>query len=360
MMILHRYVALRFLKPFLFGIGIFAILIFLVDVFDKMPRLVKSQAPLAVIIEYLWLEVPYWTVKTIPMATLLATLFAVAGFVRSGEWIAVQSAGFDGAVLIRPLLAMGALVTALSFAAQETVLPACHGRAQALWRDQIHPEWEWDIYQDTLLVARPGVFITTPLFKVKDGLLASPVVDYFKDDRVARQVAAHEGRWDPAAGRWVFRNGAQRVLGPGGRPAAEEAFETLVTDIDAGPRELVPRSQNPEEMSLLQTRRHLQELRLYGGSSREAWTAFHAKIAYPFSNLILCALGIPLALSLRQAGRALSFAGALAVCFVYLWFIEMGRAMGQAGRLHPALASWLPNTVFGLLAASFYRRPRPS
>ena len=145
--LLDRYLAVRFLKPFLFGMGVFAVLIFLVDIFDKMPRLLRSPAPLWLIMEYLWLEVPYWSVRTIPMATMLATLFAVTGFVRSGEWLAVQSAGFEPRRVFRPLLAMAAAVTLVSFAAQETVLPACYARAQRLWRERIHPEWEWDIYQ---------------------------------------------------------------------------------------------------------------------------------------------------------------------------------------------------------------------
>src|SRR5258708_264937 len=79
--IFDRYMARRFLKPFFFGLGVFALLIFLGDLFDKMPQLLKSQASLWVILQYLWLEVPYWAVEIIPMATLLATLFAVTGFI---------------------------------------------------------------------------------------------------------------------------------------------------------------------------------------------------------------------------------------------------------------------------------------
>ena len=53
--IFDRYMAMRFIKPFAFGLGMFAILIFLGDLFDKLPRLVKSPASMLVILEYLWL-----------------------------------------------------------------------------------------------------------------------------------------------------------------------------------------------------------------------------------------------------------------------------------------------------------------
>ena len=74
MTIFTRYMIGRFLKPFAFGLCLFAVLIFLGDTFDKMNYIVKSKASFGIILECLWLGVPYWTIRVIPMATLLATL----------------------------------------------------------------------------------------------------------------------------------------------------------------------------------------------------------------------------------------------------------------------------------------------
>lgn len=353
--ILGRYMALRFLKPFLFGLGLFALLIFLGDMFDKMPRLVKSPASLWVILQYLWLEVPYWAVRVIPMATLVATLFAVTGFLQSGEWIAVQASGFEARAFFRPILAMAALVTVASFAAQETVLPACYARAQHLWRDRIHPEWEWDKYEDVVLVGGPGRFVTAKTFLVGRGLLENPVMDYYEGGRTMRQVGARRARWDPAAGRWVFLDGVDRSFGEDGQ-VRERAFSTLSSDLDAPPKALVPRARNPDEMSILETRRYLKQARRTGGSPRTARAALHAKLAYPFANLVLCALGIPIAMRLGRARRVAGFVTALAVSFAYVWMMEMGLALGAADRVHPALAAWTANLTFGTMAAWLYRR----
>ena len=104
MTIYGLYMAKRFFKPFLFGLGMFAVLIFLGDSFDHMSALARTKAPLGVIFQYLWLEVPYWTVRVVPMATLLATLYAMTGFVQSGEWIAVQASGFEPKDFWKPVL----------------------------------------------------------------------------------------------------------------------------------------------------------------------------------------------------------------------------------------------------------------
>lgn len=347
--IFDRYMAMRFLKPFAFGLGIFAILIFLGDLFDKLPRLVKSPASLLVILEYLWLEVPYWCIRIIPMATLLATLFAIAGFIQSGEWIAVQASGFETKRFFRPIFCMGALVTLLSFAAQETILPACYHRAQVLWREQIHPEWEWDKYFGVMLIGRPNQFVTVKQFAVKDGWMERPVMDYYSGDGIARQIDAREARWNPGLKRWVFFNGVERRFTDDGK-TIETFFDSLTSDLDAPPKVLIPRSKKPDEMSIREMRRYLLDIRRLGSSAREAWAALHAKIAYPFANMVVCALGIPIALRLGRASKALSFGVALGLSFFYLFVLEMGQALGSAGALHPAVAAWTPHVIFGVLA----------
>lgn len=345
--------AKRFFKPFFFGLGIFALLIFLGDLFDKMNYLVKSKASLGIIFQYLWLEVPVWAVRVIPMATLLATLFSITNFVQSGEWIAVQSCGFKTSAFWRPVLACSLLVTALSFAAQETFLPACARRAALLWRESIHPEWEWDKYYDVALIGRPGQFVSAHLFLPKEGRLDRPIYERVGDNGVEEQLDAKLALWDGIARRWFFYDGVARRFGA--VKHEQQAFDKRESDLDVPPKTLIPRTRKADEMSYFEIRRYTREFHP-GLSHREFAVAANAKLAYPFTNLILCALGIPIALRLRQAGKPLIFCSALAVSFVYLWFIEIGRALGLGGALPPLAAAWIANLAFGTLAVAMIRR----
>ncbi|MBI5597071.1 MAG: LptF/LptG family permease [Elusimicrobia bacterium] len=358
MRIFTRYVGKAFLGPFVFGLGVFALLAFLGDLFDKMGRIATSKAAFAVVAQYMVLQLPYWAVRIVPMATLLATLFAVSSFVSTGEFTAVQAAGFEGRRFFRPLLWASAFVALAAFCAQETVLPACFSRSQTLWREKIHPVWEWDRYHDAVLVPGPERLVSATLFVVNAGTMERPVLDDFKDGRLARQMDAESGRWDPASGRWVFANGVSRVFDEQGGLLSEEPFGSLESDLRVAPRALAPTTKTAEEMSLRETLDEVARYRRNGRSARPLWTAFHQKIAYPFTNIVLCALGLPIALRLRRAPRAVSFAAALTLGFLYLWFLEMGWHLGKSGRLPPVVAAWSPNLVFAAVAAALHRAAR--
>ncbi|HAM35381.1 MAG TPA: hypothetical protein DEB40_10220 [Elusimicrobia bacterium] len=344
----------RFAKPFLFGLGLFAVLIFLGDMFDKMQYLMRSKASMWVVLQYLWLEVPYWAVRTIPMATLLATLVAITGFIQSGEWLAVQSCGFETKTFWKPLLWCALAVTALSFVAQETVLPACYHRSRQLWRDRIHPEWEWDLYYDIALLVGPNRFMSAKMFLPKDGVLSRPVLDDMDAQGVAYQLDAREARWDAALGRWVFLSGVERVFSSG--QVRERPFVEKVSEVDVAPRNLIPRTTNPDEMSLRELRRYIQRMRRMGVPVTTLEVAAQGKLAYPFTNLVICALGIPVALRLRRSHKVATFCVALALSFLFLWVSELGRALGNSDWLPPVAAAWSANLVFAGLAGWLIKR----
>lgn len=354
MSIFARYMAKRFVQPFFYGLALFAILIFLGDTFDRMNHIVKSRAPVWTVLECLWLSVPYWAVRVIPMATLLATLMAMSGFVQSGEWLATQSVGLETKRFWTPLLWCAAAVSLFALLAQETVSPWALARSRRLWRERVHPEWEWTKYQNVALIGGPDQFVEAWLFLPKEGKLERPTLETFGERGVAAQLDAKTALWSPSAGRWIFHDGVERSFGEQG--VTEKAFKTFYSDLRTPPLELVPRATNPDELTLREVRSQTRRAGRFGGSARELEVALHAKLAYPWVSLVLAALGIPIALRLRRSSKVVSFCAALGLSFLYLWFIEVGRALGVSGSIPPFAAAWLANALFSGLAFVLLRR----
>jgi len=352
--IFTRHMLGRFFKPFLFGLGLFAVLIFLGDTFDKMNYIVKSKAPLGIIFECLWLGVPYWAIRVIPMATLLATLVAMSGFVQSGEWLATQACGIETRRFWLPVLGGSLIVALVAFAAQETVMPAAYARSQRLWHERVHPEWEWSRYDDVVFAVGDSHFLQAKLFLPGDGVLERPILDRLDGADVASQLDAQSAKWDGVARRWVFSKGVERTFGSTG--VVEKPFASLVSDLDSPPADMIPRPRSPDEMTLREVRSYARRVGRFGGSPRDYLVASQSKLAYPFANVVVCALGIPIALRLRRSSRVISFCVALGISFAYLWLMEVGGALGKGGDLPPWVAAWAANAGFAALAGVLIAR----
>jgi len=355
MRLFTRYLGRRLFSAFGASLALFSLIIFTGDVFDKMNALASTKAGLWVITQFLWLDVPYWAVRVVPMATLLATLITVTQFTQSGEWLAVQAAGVPEKEFWRPLLACSALIALMCFAAQETVLPLCYARSQILWQTQIRPSpnWAGQTYDDITLLAGPDETVEAEVFRPSAGEIDRPLLTRVGEETT--ELDAKTAAWDAKRGTWMFYDGVERTLS-GDQVAAEKPFSEIDSGLRLPPQSLVPRSQDPEDMSLREILSYMRRAAYLGDNRLRLAAAAWGKTAFPFTNIILCALGIPLALRLRRAPKSISFGAAMAVGFFYFWMIQVGQDMGRGGLVPPMLAAWLPNLIFGAGAAWWFNR----
>jgi LPS export ABC transporter permease LptG/LPS export ABC transporter permease LptF len=82
----------------------------------------------------------------------------------------------------------------------------------------------------------------------------------------------------------------------------------------------------------------------------DATLELHRRLALPVACIMLAMVGIPLGTSSRRGGRSSGYVWAIFLCFCcyYMAFIALTNAARSAHSISPALASWLPNIVFGL------------
>jgi len=210
------------------------------------------------------------------------------------------------------------------------------------------------VFRGVAFVVGPERFVSAQTLAVREGRMERPVLEDVGPDGVARQLDALQASWDGPLGRWIFLNGVERVFDAGAM--RETSFARKVSELDLSPRTLIPRTVEPDEMSLLELLSYSRRMRRLGVSVTPLRVAAHAKLAYPFTNLILCALGIPIALRLRRSPMVVNFCVSMALSFLFLWVMELGKALGSGGYLPPLAAAWTPNLVFGSLAAWFIRR----
>jgi lipopolysaccharide export system permease protein len=133
--LLSRYLLRQLVAPFLFGLAALTSLMLLSQIAKKFGALVGKGLPWGVIAEVFALSLPFIVAMTLPMAVLLAVLYAFSHLAADNEITAMRASGISVYQVLAPVLAWGVFMTVFNFAFVDQVLPRTNARLRGLLID---------------------------------------------------------------------------------------------------------------------------------------------------------------------------------------------------------------------------------
>ena len=135
MRLLNRYILRQLAAPFVFALAAQTSLMLLSQVAKKFGALVGKGLPWTVIGEVFALSLPFIVAMTLPMAVLLAVLYAFSHLAADNEITAMRASGISVYQVLKPVLLWGVCMAAFNFAFVDQVLPRSNARLRALLID---------------------------------------------------------------------------------------------------------------------------------------------------------------------------------------------------------------------------------
>jgi lipopolysaccharide export system permease protein len=133
--LISRYLLRQLAAPFLFALGALTSLMLLSQVAKKFGALVGKGLPWGVIGEVFALSLPFIVAMTLPMAVLLAVLYAFSHLAADNEITALRASGISVYQILAPVLAWGIFMSAFNFVFVDQVLPRSNARLRGLLID---------------------------------------------------------------------------------------------------------------------------------------------------------------------------------------------------------------------------------
>ena len=121
--VLTRYLIRVHMGPFLFALSGITALIFLNSLSQRVGDLVGKGLPWTVIVEFLVLSLPHVIALALPMAVLVAVLYAFNDLVASNEITALAAGGVPPRRLMMPVVGLGVLAATVMYLFNDRVLP---------------------------------------------------------------------------------------------------------------------------------------------------------------------------------------------------------------------------------------------
>ena len=135
MRLLSSYLLRQLAAPFLFALTALTSLMLLSQIAKKFGSLVGKGLPWTVIAEVFALSVPFIVAMTLPMAVLLAVLYAFSHLAADNEITAMRASGVSVWQFLLPVLAWGVVMSAFNFVFVDQVLPRSNARLRNLLID---------------------------------------------------------------------------------------------------------------------------------------------------------------------------------------------------------------------------------
>ena len=359
MRILDRYVLKSIIAIFIMTTLIFCFLYILIDSATNLDEILDRKIAFQTLVQYYVSYLPIIIAQTSAIASLIATLFTFSYLSSQNEIIALFSSGLNFWQITKPAICFGLLVSALVFGMNERFVPQAEALSRKIKTERMDYEYthrekkKEDIKNLTFYGLKNRLyFIDTfdPNTYILDGIT---IISYDNQGKIVEKMVALQGKWTGIA--WKFFRChvtaySQNISAPTKVTVYEEKLMN-VTETPS-PDDLEKQRLNVNAMNMKELHSYIQRFSDSGAKKAldNLRVDLYQKMAFPFGNIVIVLLGLPLALMTgRGSRRAQTFTSlgiAVGIGFLYYVCNAVGLASGKGGLIPPLLAAWLAPLTF--------------
>ncbi len=357
MRILDRYVLRSWLTIFVLTAIGFPVVSVMINMTDNLERLLDRGLKLPeIFISYVY-ALPENVFLVMPAAVLFATVFTIGNLGRHSELTAAKAGGWSFHRLALPVYLAAIGAAGLAFVVGE-LAPETTSRQLELQKARIAKPRT--ARYNFVFRADQGWVYTIRSLDVQHRILRQLVFERKGrgPDYPDLAITADSATFSDSLGGWDLWNGTSRRILDNGTQVTFHFASARFRALSQEPVDLLAEPKAPEEMRYKELTRYIDALKRSGNDTSKIEVDRALKIALPAACLVIAMFGAPLAITSPRQGTAIGIAISLGTTVVYLSFIQLSKAVGVTGVVHPVAAAWAPNAIFFAAAIWLLLRAR--
>ena len=348
--ILDRYVIREVLSPFLLCIGGFTIILLSGYLFELMDLIFVKKIPVTTVLRLLGYKLPSIIVLTLPLAVLFATLLALGRLAKDNELTIMRMAGLSLLRMAAPLLVIGAIVSGITYLANEKIVPEMNHREANLVRHIIFQDAPPSVEEQVFFRDPEDRFFYIGKVDSQRHQLQEIMIYDTKAGPYPRLITAATGEYGDS--QWYLQDGTVQELDEQGFVKGQVRFQHMELPLTGKPERFFGQQKTTSEMSRQELGEHIELFQKSGLQVDDFVVDYHLKLALPGASLVFVFLGAPLCFYFGRGGKMFGVVLSLIIMFLYYVVTSIARSLGANGLFPPLLAAWMGNLLFGGLGAS--------
>ncbi|MEW6008994.1 MAG: LptF/LptG family permease [Candidatus Omnitrophota bacterium] len=347
MKILRNYLLKEFFSPFILSFLILTFVMLLGNMVKLVDMIINKGVSILLVFELFALYIPDLASYTLPVAFLIAILFAFSRLSSDNEVLAIRTSGINLINIISPFLAFGIVLSLFLFIINDRITSRTHLAAKrALTEVGI---------KNPAAALEAGTFINSFeryilfIYDINGNKLTNVRIYEPQEGKPTRTIVAKRGEFIslPLEKKIKLKliNGTSDEINPKD-PANyyKLQFKTFFMTLNlAGQNREI--DIKPKNLTVEELFRKVKELSSQGIETQPLLTEMQKRMAFAASPFIFALVGCPIALALGKGHRKRSsFVAAFIIVLIYFVLILGMEALTLQFSL-PAILMWLPDVL---------------
>ncbi len=337
----------EFILAFAFIFSLFAVIGFVLILFDELDAIINNSASFGVGMAYIFLRLPHTIVKATPIIAILSVVISMGNLVRHNEMLMLYIAGYKPTRLSAPILgALASLIVAM-FLFNEYVSGPFAGRAHTLMETKIKKTGQGMTERSGIWLHGEGdrIYRAQTYFPDSRKVGGLTIFEFKGPNRtLSARLDAESATQNQGVGGWILKKVISHQIHEDGS-IKREIHDSYPYFIEHTPEDFSRVTLSPEQMSHAELSELIETFRKAGENPRIYLPDLRIKEAFPFAVFFLGMLGFTIALRHGRIGHTSGVGLGLLAAIGYFMILSLGRSLAQVGVLTPALGAWIPNLL---------------
>lgn len=356
---LDWYILKNLLVTFFYSLFLFAFISVVIDISEKTDDFVRSGLTATQIFTTYYIGfIPHILALLFPLFVFLATIFFTSKMAGRSEIVAILASGTSFNRFLRPFVYSGLVLASILWLGNRYVIP---------WANGIRVNFQ-ENYVDKNSSYNPLVANRTNLYLQIDPSSYAGInydtasktgtsffVQHVTGNQMDYNLRAETIRWDTAHKNWVLENVIERRIN--GLKETVTMTPKISKTYSFKPFDLKRDEYAKDKLATPELDKFIEFEELRGVEGLNALKVErNRRDATPASVILLTIIGAVVASRRARGGSGVHLAIGFIAGALFILTDRFSTIFSTKGTLQPALAAWMPNIIFSVIAFIFYRR----
>ena len=352
---LDIYIVKKFITTFFIALLLIIGIVIIFDISEKIDDFVSKEAPLkAIVFDYYVNFVPYFMNMFSPLFVFITVIFFTSKMAADTEIVAILSCGISFHRMMVPYIFSATLIAIFSLCLNLFVIPEAN-KTRLEFENQYIKQRFKGVGRNVHYQISENEYVFAESFSSWNNTAYRFTLERIENDRLVSKISAESAVYDTTKGSWRLKKYFIREYNADLTDKIRSGRQ-IDTIIPLTVKDFYLTENTVETLTYSELNELIETQQMRGDANvKFALIEKNTRFALPFSAFILTIMGVALSSKKRRGGIGWNIGIGIALAFTYILFLRFSQMFVHTGALPPAIALWLPNVVFTIIAVFLYR-----